>query len=168
MTRRKPFLSLWILFGFQSFCALFFGFDAIIDFLGFEEASGYRRFEAFEYMVSLALIVGVVLTYREIRHAAGRQKRLADQVRIASGQFTDLLQEHFDDWGLTEAERDVAILSIKGLSVAEIAAARSVKEGTVKAQNAALYRKAGVSGRLQLLSLFIDELMEPEAADEAA
>ncbi|NNF89876.1 MAG: helix-turn-helix transcriptional regulator, partial [Boseongicola sp.] len=28
-----------------------------------------------------------------------------------------------------------------------------------KAQNAAIYRKAGVSGRLQLISLFIEDLL---------
>ena len=36
---------------------------------------------------------------------------------------------------------------------------RNTREGTVKAQNAAVYRKAGVSGRPQLLSLFIEDLM---------
>ena len=32
-------------------------------------------------------------------------------------------------------------------------------ESTVKAQTAAIYRKAGVTGRPQLLSLFIEDLM---------
>ena len=53
----------------------------------------------------------------------------------------------------------MATLAIKGLSIAEIAALRETKEGTIKAQSAAIYRKAGVTGRLQLLSLFIEELM---------
>jgi hypothetical protein len=33
----------------------------------------------------------------------------------------------------------------------------------VKAQTNAIYRKAGVSGRPQLLSLFVDELMDASA-----
>ena len=41
-------------------------------------------------------------------------------------------------------------------------------EGTVKAQTAAIYRKAGVSGRPQLLSLFIDDLMAPPGDAPAA
>jgi len=41
----------------------------------------------------------------------------------------------------------------------EIARLRDTSEGTVKAQSNAIYRKAGVSGRYQLLSLFVDELM---------
>jgi len=36
---------------------------------------------------------------------------------------------------------------------------RSTSEGTVKAQTNAIYRKAGVTGRPQLLSLFIEDLM---------
>ena len=40
-----------------------------------------------------------------------------------------------------------------------MASLRNVSEGTVKAQTAAIYRKAGVSGRPQFLSLFIDEFV---------
>ena len=57
----------------------------------------------------------------------------------------------------------VALFAIKGMSTAEIAALRSTSEGTVKAQTNAIYRKAGVSGRSQLLSLFIDDLMRDDA-----
>jgi DNA-binding NarL/FixJ family response regulator len=39
---------------------------------------------------------------------------------------------------------------------------RQTSEGTVKAQTNAIYRKAEVSGRSQLLSLFIDDLMRDE------
>jgi DNA-binding CsgD family transcriptional regulator len=69
------------------------------------------------------------------------------------------LGEHFDTWALTPSERDVALLAIKGLSISEIAEVRTTKEGTIKAQCNAIYSKAGVSGRQQLLSLFIEELM---------
>ena len=65
------------------------------------------------------------------------------------------------DVELTPAERDVAMFSIKGLSTAEIASLRKTSEGTVKAQTNAIYRKAGVAGRSQLLSLFVDDLMDP-------
>ena len=86
---------------------------------------------------------------------------------MASGAFARVIEEHFDTWGLSASERDVAMLAIKGLSIAEIAALRNTKEGTVKAQNAAVYRKAGVSGRLQLLSLFIEELLAEPLVDAA-
>ena len=75
----------------------------------------------------------------------------------------DLLAQRFDEWGLTPAEKDVALFAIKGMSTAEIAALRATSEGTVKAQTNAIYRKAEVSGRAQLLSLFIEDLMRDEA-----
>ena len=60
---------------------------------------------------------------------------------------------------LSPAERDVAWFTVKGLSMQEIARMRETSDGTVKAQSNAIYRKAGVSGRYQLLSQFVDELM---------
>ena len=69
------------------------------------------------------------------------------------------MQSRFTDWGLTSAERDVALFAIKGMSTQEIAVLRGTAEGTVKAQTNAIYRKAAVSGRSQLLSLFIEDLM---------
>ena len=75
----------------------------------------------------------------------------------------ELLEERFTKWALTPAKRDVALFAIKGLSTAEIAGLRQTSEGRVKAQTAAIYRKAGVSGRLHLLSLFIDDLMRADS-----
>jgi DNA-binding CsgD family transcriptional regulator len=83
-----------------------------------------------------------------------------ERLRRMSGVFLDLLHERFDQWGLTPAEADVAMFAIKGLSLQEIAVMRKTSEGTVKAQTNAIYRKAGVTGRPQLLSVIIEELIE--------
>jgi DNA-binding CsgD family transcriptional regulator len=78
------------------------------------------------------------------------------------------MDEMFVLWGLTPAEQDVALFAVKGFTTAEIAGLRGVSEGTIKAQTNAIYRKAGVSGRAQLLSLFIDQLVElPDRIPEA-
>ncbi|MGI9354918.1 MAG: helix-turn-helix domain-containing protein, partial [Rhizobiaceae bacterium] len=77
-----------------------------------------------------------------------------------SGAFSDLLNKRFGDWDLTAAERDVALFAIKGMTTREIADLRNTSEGTVKAQCNAIYRKAGVSNRYQLVSLFVEELIE--------
>lgn len=52
------------------------------------------------------------------------------------------------------------MLLVKGLSFGSIAEGRNAKEGTVKAQANAIYRKASVSGRHELVSLFLDELLQ--------
>lgn len=148
------------IFALQVFCAIFFAGDALFDVMGWEAAGGGDRTDAFEWAIAAALFVGVAVTGRDILLLVRRNASLSRQVRAASGEFSRLIEEHFDLWGLTSAERDVALLSIKGLSVADIAAARGTAEGTVKAHSAAVYRKAGVSGRMQLLSLFVDELID--------
>lgn len=107
----------------------------------------------------VALWIGTIIGIRQIRDLVGDNRRMEDRLRTASGAFLDLLEESFSGWGLTPSERDVALLAIKGLSISEIAQLRNTRDGTVKAQCAAVYRKAGVGSRAQLLSHFIDDLM---------
>ena len=110
-------------------------------------------------MLLLGLGLGAVLLARAMRGRTVAEERL----RRASAAFMDLLEERFTEWGLTPAERDVALFAIKGMSTAEIGVLRATSEGTVKAQTNAIYRKAGVTGRPQLLSLFIEDLMREDA-----
>ena len=81
-------------------------------------------------------------------------------VSVVSGAFGEFLQHQFRDWDLSPSESDVALFAIKGSSIAEIARMRGTKDGTIKAQLNAIYRKAGVTGRPQLISFFIDEMVD--------
>ncbi len=81
-----------------------------------------------------------------LRRALKARHTAEERLRRASGAFADLLEERFAEWGLTAAERDVALFAIKGMSTADIARLRSTSEGTVKAQTNAIYRKAGSAG----------------------
>ena len=157
--RARKTLALWVLLGLQTICALFFMADVVTDFVGVENVLGGVDHHKFELTVVLALVLGIAFIAHEIRKVLSRQKRLEVQIGVASGAFMELLEQHFDNWSLTPAERDVALLAIKGMSIADIAALRNSKEGTVKAQCNAIYAKAGVNGRHQLLSYFVEELM---------
>jgi len=143
----------------QTGCAAFFTLDVIADLGGLNLLSDGPIHHVIELIAVVVLVLGIALTARRIRHIRSRQRRVEAQLRVASGAFHDLLEESFDAWALTPSERDVALLSIKGLPIADIARIRQTKEGTIKAQSNAIYAKAGVSGRQQLLSLFIEELM---------
>jgi DNA-binding CsgD family transcriptional regulator len=146
----------------QAGCAVFFLFDVVADFRGSSLLSNETVHHNIELVAVVALILGIAMTTLQIRQIRARQRRVETQLRVASGAFLELLDEHFDLWALTPSERDVALLSIKGLSIADIARVRRTKEGTVKAQSNAIYSKAGVTGRQQLLSLFIEELMNDQ------
>jgi len=147
----------------QIFCAFFFVSDIVLSALGLPPI-GWTFHELIEIAASVGLIMGIVLGVLMVRTSQRRTAEVEGQLRAASGAFMEMLEERFSDWGLTRAERDVALFAIKGLSTQDIAALRATSEGTVKAQTNAIYRKAGVSGRPQLLSLFIEDLMRDDGA----
>jgi len=144
----------------QAICAFFFVSDIVLSVAGLRAGPiSWQTREILEIGASVGLILGFVLGAIALSRSIRRQKLAEDKLRLASGAFMELLEEKFSDWNLTPSEADVALFAIKGMSTQEIADMRSTSEGTVKAQTNAIYRKAGVSGRPQLLSLFIDDLM---------
>ncbi|PLL10913.1 helix-turn-helix transcriptional regulator [Tabrizicola sp. TH137] len=122
--------------------------------------------ELMEIGSALGLVLGLVVGSLMLRRTIKERNAAQEKLRRASGAFMDLLEERFKEWALTPAERDVALFAIKGMTTSEIATLRATSEGTVKAQTNAIYRKAGVSGRPQLLSLFIDDLMRDDVTDQ--
>ncbi len=152
-----------LLFLVQAFCALFFVGDILASILGLPIGPIPWEFrELLEVGAALGLVTGVVFGGLALRRALKQRHQAEERLRRASGAFADLLDERFAEWGLTAAEKDVALFAIKGMSIADIARLRATSEGTVKAQTNAIYRKAGVSGRPQLLSLFIEDLMRDD------
>ncbi len=73
----------------------------------------------------------------------------------------DAIDAQFKRWRLTPAEREVAVLMLKGLSHKEIAAARESSERTVRQQARAIYAKANLSGRAALSAFFLEDLLLP-------
>ncbi|MFP7672652.1 helix-turn-helix transcriptional regulator [Marivita sp. S0852] len=163
----KGQIGFGLLLAVQLVCAGFFLWDILTPLLGIRYAPvSWALYEIMEIGAALGLIIGVATTTILLSRSTVRRRQAEEKLRLASGAFMDVLFERFDQWELTPAERDVALFSVKGLSTAEIAGLRKTSEGTVKAQTNAIYRKAGVSGRPQLLSLFIDDLMgDPLSAE---
>ena len=157
MSRARAFVLLLIV---QALCALVFVLDIVLSVVGVYPAPlAWTTRELMEIGALIGLILGLVFgamlvwrNFTDLKLAHARLDR-------ASGAFLDLLNARFDEWGLTAAERDVALFAIKGMTVQDIARLRETSEGTVKAQTAAIYRKADVSGRPQLLSLFIEDMI---------
>ncbi len=160
----------WVIAGvllIQALCAVFFISDIATSLLGiYTPPLPWELREIMEVAAALGLFLGVVLGAVLLRNALRERNDARERLRRASGAFMDLLEERFGEWALTPAERDVALFAIKGMSTAEIAMLRMTSEGTVKAQTNAIYRKAGVSGRPQLLSLFIDDLMRDDLTEQ--
>lgn len=144
----------------QAICAGFFLSDILSSYVGFRSTPiSWKLREIIELGAAFGLVLGFVLGAVALRRSVRRRNHAEAALRTASREFMELLHERFDEWGLTPAERDVALFAVKGLSLKEIAELRETSEGTVKAQTNAIYRKAGVSGRAQLISSFVEDLM---------
>ena len=160
--KRRVLLGLVV--ALQAICAGIFVWEIMASVFGLTaQPIAWHLYELIEIGAAVGLTLGVAVGGYALRFAFLRTERAERALRAASGAFMELLEERFAEWGLTPAERDVALFAIKGMSTQEIASLRNTSEGTVKAQTAAIYRKARVNGRPQLLSLFIEDLVERDA-----
>jgi DNA-binding NarL/FixJ family response regulator len=145
----------------QGACAIFFVSDIVLTIVGVPtNPIRWQTRELLEIGAAIGLSIGVIFGYLTLRRSMQRTEAAEASLRSVQMTFQDHIEDRFNAWELTAAERDVALFTIKGMSVAEIAELRDTSEGTVKAQSAGIYRKAGVKNRTQMLSLFIDDLLE--------
>jgi len=128
-----------------------------------------------EGVIALFALGGGALMAGELRRRRQLSGRLrADLARAHAdamrwrGEAQELLQglgaaidRQFAAWQLSPAERDVALLMLKGLSHKEIAEVRATSERTVRQQAREVYRKAGVAGRAELAAWFLEDLLLP-------
>jgi DNA-binding CsgD family transcriptional regulator len=152
------------LIGLLVYCISLIAFT--VDFLS--EVTGWKFLSAlpwilheiFTLMTLVGLCVGMYFIARSYRLAASNTRHLVKQLDAARGAFQSGIDHYFEQWGLSEAEKDIALLTIKGMTISEIAEIRQTKQSTIKTQSSAIYKKAGVSSRAQLVSLLIEELLK--------
>ncbi|MCI4567069.1 LuxR C-terminal-related transcriptional regulator [Lysobacter sp. CFH 32150] len=119
--------------------------------------------------VGVALLFRVALRQREenlqvihdIEIARVQGQRWRSEARSYLDGLGQAIETQFSRWNLTEAEREVALLLLKGLSTKEVAQVRSVSERTVREQARSIYAKAGLTGRAALSAFFLEDLLAP-------
>ncbi len=165
---RRVAAALVFLFGLVAVLA---GVDVAADF---REGSSPRHLliESAVLAVGLAGSVWMALRYRAmavetralaVHLAASReeaQQWKRDNLALVRG-LSESIDRQLDRWALTPAEKEVALLLLKGLSHKEVGAARAVGEATVRQQAAAIYKKAGLGGRNDLAAFFLEDLLQP-------
>jgi DNA-binding CsgD family transcriptional regulator len=138
--------------------------------------------QTFELLIFLSALAGiafhwwkrVVERHRsrtldiELAAARAEARRSSDDARRWNLEAQNALQglgaaidRQFDRWMLTAAEREVALLQLKGLRHRAIAELRHTSERTVRQQALAVYRKAGLGGRTDLAAFFLEDLLLP-------
>ena len=98
---------------------------------------------------------------RDLEVARVEGQRWRTEARTLLNGLGEAIDQQFSRWNLTEAEREVALLLLKGLSLKEVAQVRATSERTIRAQTRSLYAKAGVSGRAALSAFFLEDLLAP-------
>ncbi|MEJ8566526.1 helix-turn-helix transcriptional regulator [Elongatibacter sediminis] len=145
--------------------------DIFYDYTG-GAALPHLVVETIVILASIAMMVALATgiwrqnrSNRQLRHElatleeqAKAAKRSPVMVEARHG-FARLIQQQFEEWGLTQTEKEVAMLLIKGLSFKEIAAVRQTLEKTVRQQASSIYRKAGVNGRHAFSAWFIEDFL---------
>jgi DNA-binding NarL/FixJ family response regulator len=156
-------------------------FGVIAVLIGWDLLSDYAEgVEPLHVIVELALLLtaagmfGYVLAQvirgrRQLRtmhsrlHSAWAESRQwRERYHSTIRGLSEAIQEQFEAWRLSQAEAEIALLLLKGLSLKEIAGARETGERTVREQARAVYRKAGLSGRSELSAFFLEDLLLPE------
>lgn len=79
--------------------------------------------------------------------------------RLLIEGLSSQIDKEFNNWNLSQAEREVALFLLKGLSVSEISQIRESAEKTVRHQSTAIYKKAGIKGRGELQAYFLEDLL---------
>ena len=102
-----------------------------------------------------------VKVIRDLELARAQGQRWRNEARSHLAGLGDAIERQFAQWSLTEAEREVALLLIKGLSHKEVATVRAVSERTVREQARAIYAKSGLAGRAALSAFFLEDLLAP-------
>lgn len=117
-------------------------------------------------LVAVAWRVGMVRrSVRRLNVALVRARADASRWRSEAEEslkgLSAAIDHQFDAWALSVAEREIALLLLKGLSLREIADVRGTSERTVRQQALAIYKKADVAGRAELSAFFLEDLLAP-------
>lgn len=125
--------------------------------------------QAFEVVALIGLTFGLFFLYGYVRAWRSLSDQQAEQIRKYRPSFARMLDEDFDRWQLTPAERDVAVLVLRGLPNSAIAEARETSVSTVKGQLHSIFGKYGVETRNQFMNHFMELIFrgEPDADAES-
>lgn len=160
------FFTLRALVVVQLLFSILFLYDLLSSFFGFRSKPlPWEVHEALEAAGVLGLLLGFVLGLILLRNLRAELAQVNSRLRVASDTFADLVQEEFDDWALSPAEKDIALFMLKGLNNVEIAEVTGKRQGTIKAQCNAVFRKSELANRAQLASYFIEILMQEPLTD---
>lgn len=172
MSRRERFIVSLVLLAIASMAS----FDLLTDW---REGAATFHWVA-ELMVGIAALIGLFILLKSsftLRRKLKEEKLHASELMFEADQWRQEARKHveglsksidlqLDKWRLSAAEKEVAFLLLKGLSLKEIAEVRNTTEKTARVQSMAIYSKSALSGRSELSAFFLEDLLVPADSKE--
>ena len=150
----------WGLVIIQISCGSYFLWEVLASVFGLPTFPlRWQTREFVEIGASLGLVIGAFLGVHLALCASREAAREAAVHRLTPGEFRAVVQDYFDDLGLTRPESETGWHLIKGASMAEIAKTRGTDIKKVRTHCKTIYRKAGVNGKRQLFSYLIQNVL---------
>jgi DNA-binding CsgD family transcriptional regulator len=113
-------------------------------------------------------------------HRTSRQLRRTERTLAAStaerdawrksaestiADFSTAVERQLEAWNLTPAEREVALMLLKGYGHKQVAARTGRSERTVRQHAVSVYEKSGLGGRAELAAFFLEGMKLSEDSD---
>ncbi len=161
----------WIIVGVLLLIATLTFIDIYNDY--FEGVAVWHlSIEGVMFLVAAVGIIYLMLGRFRLQHSLSDEQRFSEELqqeaqkwKKVSKKYVEGLSVEIDNqlerWELTEAEKEVAFLLLKGLSNKEIAEVRNTSVPTVRTQTNSIYAKSGLSGRSELAAFFLEDLLLP-------
>lgn len=145
--------------------AAFVVLDIVLDIVN-GETPGHLIVETIKLIMAF---IGLGFGAWRISHLSQALKEARQDARRWQEENRSLVQGlgaaisgQFATWGLSEAESEIGLLLLKGLSLQEVADLRKTSERTVREQARSVYRKSGLAGRNELAAFFLEDLLPPQ------
>ena len=168
----------WALVGIGAF-ALLMGLEVATE----DEPVGWADFLVDASTTALIVVSAIGMTLLTARFQSAQEERatLTRDLQIARAEgeawreraqgyvsgLGEEIEKQFEEWRLTQAEGEVALLMLKGFAHAEIAALRGTTEATVRHQARAVYQKSNLPGRTAFCAYFLEDLLPAHEAHAA-
>lgn len=159
----------WILTALIFAMALLGSADVIDDFAD-GEGFGHVAIEVLGIVIGIA---GIVWIWMQNQRLEATGKILRGRLDLATAEavewrarsqglaqgLSQAIDDQFKVWHLSTAEKEVALLLLKGLSLKEVSIVRQTGERTSRQQAQEIYRKSSLAGRAEFAAFFLEDLL---------
>ncbi len=126
----------------------------------------------FESFIAISSFLAISILYRELKVEEGENsqaqsliqdlKRTNRILKNPESSFWIEVKSQMEAWKLTDAEKEIAILLLRGFSHQQIAGVRQKSLRTIENQTASIYEKSSMRGKLEFISYFLTPLLPEE------